>query len=119
MSNLLHYKEYYGSVEYSAEDEAFFGKIEHINDLVTFEATDVQGLQQAFHQAVDHYLEHCAALQRAPQKTFKGRFNIRISPELHKQASLLAAQSRISLNKLVEQAIRHEVIRDTSSVSMP
>jgi predicted HicB family RNase H-like nuclease len=114
MSNLLQYKEYYGSVEYSAEDEVFFGKIEHVNDLITFEATDVQGLQQAFQEAVDHYLEQCSALHRAPQKTFKGRFNIRISPELHKQASLLAAQQRISLNKLVEQAIRHEVVRDTS-----
>ena len=116
MSNLLHYKEYYGSVEYSAEDEVFFGKIEHINDLVTFEATDVQGLQQAFQDAVDHYCEQCAVLQRAPQKMFKGRFNVRISPDLHKRASLLAAQQRISLNKLVEQAIRHEVIQDTSSV---
>ena len=116
MSNLLQYKDYYGSVEYSAEDEVFFGRIEHINDLVTFEATDVHGLQQAFQEAIEHYLEQCAVLHRSPQKTFKGRFNIRISPELHKQASLLAAQQRISLNKLVEQAIRHEVIRDSSSM---
>ncbi|MBD3305353.1 toxin-antitoxin system HicB family antitoxin [candidate division KSB3 bacterium] len=110
-NNLLHYKGYYGSVEYSAEDHVFFGKIEYINDLVTFEATDVDGLHQAFQDAVDQYLARCEQLQRAPQKTFKGRFNVRIAPELHKQASLVAAQHHISLNKLVEQAISHEVAR--------
>lgn len=115
MSNMLQYHDYYGSVEYSAEDQVFFGKIEYINDLVTFEATDVKGLQHAFHEAVDHYLAQCQELQRVPQKTFKGRFNVRIAPELHKQASLIASQHHVSLNKLVEQAISHEVARYSHS----
>ena len=48
MSNMLQYKDYHGSVEYSAEDHVFWGKIEGIRDLITFEAIDVKGLEQAF-----------------------------------------------------------------------
>ena len=111
MSNMLQYKEYYGSVEYSAEDHVFWGKIEGIRDLITFEATDVNALEQAFQATVEHYLEQCRQQRRAPQKTFKGRFNVRIDPELHKQASYLATQERVSLNEFVKMAIAHEVER--------
>ena len=38
MSNILEYKGYIGRVEFSAEDKIFHGKLEFINDLVTFEA---------------------------------------------------------------------------------
>ena len=100
-------------MNYSAEDNVFFGKIEFINDLVTFEATDVDGLKRAFEEAVDHYLEQSKKYHREPQKAFKGRFNVRIQPELHKKASLIAAKMQISLNKFVEQAIDHEVAKQT------
>jgi predicted HicB family RNase H-like nuclease len=109
MSNLLNYKGYYGSVEYSAEDRVFFGEIEFINDLVTFEATNVDELEKEFKSAIDHYIKTCKKLNREPQKPFKGQFNIRIKPELHKKASIVAIKRKISLNKLVENAIHREV----------
>ena len=36
MKNILKYKEFIGSVNYSPEDRVFFGKLEGIDDLVTF-----------------------------------------------------------------------------------
>ncbi len=109
MSNILHYKDYQGSVEYSAEDHIFWGKLEGINDLITFEARDVEGLEQAFQETVEHYLHLCQQQKRTPQKAFKGRFNIRIDPELHKKASFVAMQEHVSLNEFVKMAIAHEV----------
>ena len=109
MSNMLQYKEYHGSVEYSAEDHVFWGKIEGIRDLVTFEAIDVKGLEQAFQETIEHYLQMCQQHNRSPQKTFKGRFNVRIDPELHRQAVYAATQERVSLNEFVKMAIAHEV----------
>ncbi|MDM8549607.1 type II toxin-antitoxin system HicB family antitoxin [Desulfobacterales bacterium HSG2] len=109
MSNLMNYKNYYGSVEYSAEDEVFFGKIEFINDLVTFEATSVDELKKAFKESVEHYLRKCKEYNKEPQKAFKGRFNVRIKPELHKKASFVALKRQISLDKLVELAISSEI----------
>ena len=37
--------------------------------------------------------------------TFKGTFNIRISPQLHKNAAIYAAEHKISLNSVVETAL--------------
>ena len=45
MKDKLVYKEFIGTVHFSAEDEVFYGQIEGINDLVTFEAEDVKNLK--------------------------------------------------------------------------
>ena len=37
MKDVMQYKNFIGSVHFSASDEIFYGKIEGINDLVTFE----------------------------------------------------------------------------------
>jgi predicted HicB family RNase H-like nuclease len=59
--NTLTYKDYIGSVSFAAEDEIFYGKIEHINDLITFESDNAHGLKRAFEEAVDEYVAFCAA----------------------------------------------------------
>lgn len=107
--NLIKYKGYMGTVEYSPEDKVLFGKIAFINDLVTFEAMTVKDLEENFREAVDDYIETCRQLGKEPQKSFKGTFNIRIKPELHRKASMISLQKHISLNKLVEQALENEI----------
>ncbi|MBE6784220.1 MAG: type II toxin-antitoxin system HicB family antitoxin [Ruminococcaceae bacterium] len=105
MSNILEYNGYYGSSEVSVEDGVIFGKILHINDLVTFEADNLQDLNVAFQEAVDDYLEFCKANGKNPDKPFKGSFNVRISPENHKRIAIDAAKQNMTLNQFVEQAI--------------
>ena len=107
MSNCVKYKDYYGTVEYSDEDECFHGKVLGINDLVTFEGGSVQELKTAFREMVDEYLNDCCKKHISPDKNYKGSFNVRIAPELHKKASLCAAMEGISLNALVEKAISY------------
>ena len=43
------------------------------------------------------------------ERAYKGSFNIRISPELHKQAAVCAIAQQITLNKLVENALQRYV----------
>ena len=62
-----------------------------------------------FHGAVDDYLELCEAQGIEPERAYKGSFNVRISPELHKQAAICAAARKISLNSLVETALRNSL----------
>ena len=52
MKDVLKYKDYIGSAHYSAEDESFYGKLEGIEDLITFEADNVKDLKSAFREAV-------------------------------------------------------------------
>jgi predicted HicB family RNase H-like nuclease len=72
--NRVEYKEFIGSVNYSDADECFFGKIEGINDLVTFEGSSVKELKKVFRQAVDDYLELCKQAGKEPYRVCKGFF---------------------------------------------
>jgi predicted HicB family RNase H-like nuclease len=81
-----------------------------IDDLVTFEATSADELEKNFQQAVDEYIQTCKALHREPQKVYKGVFNVRIDPELHKKVYQEALKAGISLNAYVQQALKNEVL---------
>lgn len=109
MKNILEYKGYSGTVEFSAEDEVFFGKLAGIKDVVSFEADSVTKLKKAFREAVDDYLETCAATGKDPEKEFKGSFNVRIKPSVHRLAVIKSSAMKISLNKFVEQVLEKEV----------
>ena len=109
VNNMIKHKDFFGSVEYSADDDCFFGKIIGTTDLVTFEGDSVNSLKVAFREAVEDYLILCKEVGKEPQKTYKGSFNVRISPELHKDAAILASRKGISLNAFVERAI-YEVV---------
>lgn len=107
MNDVLEYKNYYATVQFSAEDEVFHGKVMGINDLVSFEGTTVTQLKKAFHEAVDDYIAACKELGKQPEKTYKGSFNVRIPSELHRQAARYATLKNMSLNDLVRHAIDH------------
>lgn len=101
----MEYKGYYGSIEYSDTDHCFYGKVLGINNLLLFEGTNVRELENSFHEMLDDYLKNCKEAQIEPEKLYKGSFNVRVSPALHKTAAVCAASEGISLNSFVEQAI--------------
>ncbi len=105
MSSLLMYKNYNGTVEYSADDECLFGKVIGLKSLISYEGNSVHELKQDFEEAIDRYFEDCAQRNIAPEQPFKGSFNVRISPELHRGIALYAIQHGQSLNSVVEEAI--------------
>lgn len=109
MKDTLRYKEWVGSVHFSADDECFFGKLEGIDDLVTFEGRDVKELKNAFRGAVEDYLRVCRQAGRPPQRSYKGSFNVRMPPELHQKAVRRSVLLGISLNQLVQRAVEKEV----------
>ncbi len=109
MSNYLKYKEYLATVEYSTEDEVFYGKLFGINDLVTFEGASVIEIKTAFEEAVDDYIETCKEVNKKPEKSFKGSFNVRVPSELHKDAAFIAVQNNVSLNDFVKGAIQYAI----------
>lgn len=103
--NILEYKGYFSKVQYSSEDNVLYGKIEGIVDLVTFESESCNEIEKEFQLAVDDYLEFCKEVGKSPDKSYKGSFNIRISPDLHKRADNTAKKKGITLNQLVSSAI--------------
>ena len=111
MNNYLHYKGYTGSVEFSEEDEIFFGKVLGIRALILYEGADAKNLIKDFRESIDDYMEMCNAEGREPEKPYKGSFNVRISPTLHQEAALYALANKITLNKFVELAVSEKLQR--------
>ena len=109
MKNVLEYKGYYTKVEFDSEAFVVRGKIEGIKDLVNFECTDLSLVEQEFHTAVDEYLEFCKEIGKEPDKEYRGTFNIRINPELHKKLVVVAMKNGDTLNATVEKAIKKYV----------
>lgn len=103
--NILKYKEYEGTAELDMDRCVCRGKILFISDLIIYEVATPTELQQAFEHAVDDYIETCQELEIEPKKPLKGQFNVRISPELHRAASVLAIKQGISLNEVVAQSV--------------
>lgn len=104
-NNILEYKGYHTKVEYIASENILYGKIEGINDLVTFEASDLNSVEKEFHDAVDDYLAFCEDIGQAPEKEYRGMFNVRVKPELHRKLSLEADKEDITMNALIEKII--------------
>lgn len=106
MSNTMEYKGYTGSVEFSEADGVFFGKVQGIRALISYEGTTAKELIDDFHGSVDDYLALCEENGIEPEKAYKGSFNVRVSPELHRQAVIYAATHQMTLNSFVESAMR-------------
>lgn len=45
-------------------DNAYFGKIENISDIVTFQAREFSKFREEFHKAVDDYIEMCKEVRK-------------------------------------------------------
>ncbi len=108
-SNLLNYKEYLGSVKCDLESGVLYGKIQFINDTVTYEALNLPELKAEFEVAVDDYLETCAAIGKEPQKAYSGTFNVRVGEELHRKAVICSKKKGVNLNELCREAIAEKV----------
>jgi predicted HicB family RNase H-like nuclease len=101
----MEYKGYRGAVRYSAEDRILHGRILGIDDVVNFEGADVEGLEKAFHEAVDDYLALCEKLGRAPDREYSGRIPLRIDSTLHRRVAIAADSEAKSVNSWIADAL--------------
>lgn len=104
MSTMI-YKNYAARIEYSEEDDCFIGHIAGINDIVGFHGESVKELHAAFEGAVNDYLATCKKAGKSPQKPYSGNIMLRISPEIHAKAAMLAEAHGKSLNAWVAEAL--------------
>ena len=102
---IMKYKSYEGTAEVDLESQVCFGKVLFINDLIVYEGEGPKQLFQAFCEAVDEYLETCAAVDKKPEKSLKGVFNVRVPSELHKDAIRKSIQLNTTLNDVVTKAL--------------
>lgn len=103
--DILKYKDYEGTAELDMTRGVCRGKVLFIDDLVTYESAFPANLQKEFEAAVDDYLETCADLGKEPLRPFRGLFNVRVTPTIHRAATLRAVADGVSLNDVVVRAL--------------
>lgn len=116
MSNVLEYKGYHAKVLFDAESRILHGKIEGIRDFVNFETSNPNDVEKEFHEAVDDYLDFCEEVGKSPDKEYRGTFNVRIDPRLHRELALEADKRETSMNQMVENAIDSYLHKDKTPV---
>ena len=109
MKDVITYKGFIGSVHFASEDRVFYGKVEGINDLISFEGKTVVELEEGFKYMVDEHIKDCKNNKLPLEKSYKGNLNIRLAPEIHKKVVHGAALKGISLNQYINEAIRKEL----------
>ena len=109
MNNTIEYKGYIGSIEFSPEDGVFFGKVQGVKALISYEGSNASELLSDFHCAVDDYLNLCEQEGKEPEKAYKGSFNVRISPELHKKLAVYTLEHNMTLSSFIERSIEREL----------
>jgi predicted HicB family RNase H-like nuclease len=84
MNDMMQYKDYIGSVHYSDEDQIFYGKVEYIRSLISFEGENVVNLRANFEEAIDDYLALCQQKNIESEKPFKDSFNGRVGSQINR-----------------------------------
>jgi len=103
--NVIEYNGYYATLNFSVEDGVLYGDIEGLSDIVTFEFETIKEAPEKFKEALDDYFDLCKEIGKEPEKQYKGSFNVRISPELHRKLAKYAQRNNMSLNNVVERAL--------------
>ncbi len=109
MSNVIEYKGYVGTVEFSPEDMVFYGKVQGIRSLISYEGANAVDLVEDFHVAVDNYLESCEKHGTKPETAFKGTLNVRLGADTHRRAAIYAMAHDQSLNSFIDLAVREKL----------
>ncbi len=107
--NTLNYNGYTAKIEFDPDDNILFGNIIGIQDTVGFHGESVSEVKNAFHEAVEFYLESCKKAGREPNKPFSGNFVVRVDSALHGQVAAAAAHAGKSLNKWVADTLTQVV----------
>ena len=107
---MMEYKGYIAKVEYDDSVGLLHGSVINSGSypVATCEADDVETLRKEFKISIEEYLALCAEHDVEPIRPFSGKLNLRLGPDLHARVATLAAQSGMSINSWIKEALERE-----------
>jgi predicted HicB family RNase H-like nuclease len=107
--NTMSYRGYTARVELDDRDGIFVGRILGIRSIISFHGKTVAGLRSEFAMAVDDYLAECKERGIEPEKAASGKLLLRVPPEIHGKALVVAQAAGKSLNQWATEVLRRAV----------
>ncbi len=97
---------YQAVIVYDDEIKMFRGEFTGLSGGADFYASDIDGLRREGETSLRVFLEACQRRGIEPRKHFSGKFNLRISPELHERLAIQAAARGKSINAWIVELLR-------------
>jgi predicted HicB family RNase H-like nuclease len=98
---------FHARIDYDEDTDLFRGEILGLNGGADFYGASPEELRLEFRKSLDVFLEVCREQGIEPRRQYSGKFNLRISPELHEQLALRAQANHKSLNAFAQEALEH------------
>ena len=107
--NLMTMDGYQAKIEYDEDLDLFRGDILGLNGGADFYGKNPQELRTEFKKSLETFLQVCLEKGIEPRRNFSGKFNLRISPELHERLAIAAQAEGKSINSLAQEALQSRV----------
>ena len=107
--NVMTVDRYHAKIEYDEELDLFRGEILGLNGGADFYGKNPKELRTEFKKSLHVFLEVCKEKGLEPRRNFSGKFNLRISPELHERLAIEAQAQGKSINTLAQEALQERV----------
>ena len=107
--NIMTVNGYHARIEYDPELDRFRGEILGLSGGADFHGKNPQELRTEFKRSLQVFLDVCKEKGIEPRRHFSGKFNLRISSELHEKLAIAAQAQGKSLNTLAQEALQEQV----------
>jgi predicted HicB family RNase H-like nuclease len=107
--NLMNVDGYHARIDYDEETDQFRGEILGLSGGADFYGSSPEELRREFKKSLDIFLEVCKEQGIEPRRSYSGKFNLRIPPELHEKLAMTAEAQGMSLNSLAQEALQRSV----------
>jgi len=104
--NLMTVNGYQAVIEYDADLDMFRGEILGLTGGADFYGRTPDELRTEFRKSLEVFLEVCREKGIDPHRNYSGRFNVRVSPQLHERLAIVAQAKGKSLNALAQEALQ-------------
>jgi predicted HicB family RNase H-like nuclease len=100
---------YNAKIEYDPEIDMFRGEILGLTGGADFYGETPEELRAEFKKSLVVFLEVCKEKGIEPRRSYSGKFNLRIPPELHEKLAMTAQAEGKSINTLAQEALAQRV----------
>ena len=104
--NVMTVDDYHATIEFDPDLDMFRGEILGLNGGADFYGKNPKELRAEFKRSLAVFLEVCAEKAIEPKRHFSGKFNLRISPQLHEKLAIAAQAKGKSINTLAREALQ-------------
>ncbi len=107
--NIMKLDGYTAKIEYDPDLDLFRGEILGLNGGADFYGSNPAELRQEFKNSIEEFLAVCAEKGISPTKEYSGRFNLRVSPELHREIAIITASQNKSINQWITDVLKEAI----------